>query len=48
VTGAVDVSVVALDRLVLLVRDRDGNTAFFFFGRIVDLVDAARLRKTLG
>ena len=48
VTGAVDVGVMALRRLVLLVRDGDGNAALFLFGRVVDLVDAARSRKTLG
>ncbi len=40
VTGAVDVRVVALRGLVLLMRDGDRNTALFFFGRVVDIVDA--------
>ena len=43
VAGAVDVRVVALRRLVLLVRDRNRNAALFLFGRVVDLVDAAAL-----
>ena len=43
VTGAVDVRVVALRRLVLLVRDGDRDTALFFFGRVVDVVDVALL-----
>ena len=41
VTGAVDVRVVALPRLVLLVRDGDRNAALFLLGRVVDLVDVA-------
>ena len=41
VTGAIDVRVVALRRLVLLVRNCDRNAALFFLGRVVDVVDVA-------
>jgi hypothetical protein len=41
VARAVDVRVVALGRLVLLVRDGDRNTALFFFGRVIDVVNVA-------
>ena len=47
VARAVDVRVVALRRLVLLVRDGDRNAALFFLGRVVDLVDAASLQRDL-
>ena len=43
VTGAIDVRVVALRRLVLLVRDGDRDAAFLFLGRVVDVVDVALL-----
>ena len=43
VTGAVDVSVVTLLRLVLDVRDRDGDAALLLLGRLVDRVERRRL-----
>src|SRR5205085_2262366 len=47
VTGAVDVCVVALLRLVLDVSDRDGDAALALLGRIVDGVEGAELRAAL-
>ncbi len=43
VTGAIDVRVVALRRLVLLMRDGNRDAAFLFLGRVVDVVDVALL-----
>ena len=47
VTGAVDVSVVTVVRLVLDVRDRDGDTALTLFGCLVDLVERREVRIAL-
>ena len=43
VTGAVDVGVVAVLRLVLDVRGRDRDPALLLLGRVVDLVEGLRL-----
>ena len=43
VAGAVDVRIVALRRLVLLVRDGDRDAALLLLGRVVDVVDVALL-----
>ena len=48
VARAIDVRVVALGRLVLLVRDGDRNPALLLFGRVIDLIDADFLRQPLG
>ena len=48
VTGGVDVGVVTLVGLVLHVGDVDGDTALTLLGRLVDLVECARLRSNPG
>jgi hypothetical protein len=40
VTRSVDVCVVTIRRLVLGVRERNGNTARLLFRRLVDIIDA--------
>jgi hypothetical protein len=47
VTGAIDVRVVTVVRLVLHVRDGDGDAALALFRRLVDLVVSEELRPAL-
>jgi hypothetical protein len=47
VAGAIDVGVVALVRLVLDVRGRDGDAAFALFGRLVDLIERHEVAEAL-
>ena len=46
VTGAVDVGVVAVGRLVLDVGDGDGDAALALLGGVVDRVEGAVLRSS--
>ena len=48
VSGHVDVRVVPVRRLVLDVRDRDGDAALLLFGRLVDLVERRELGGRVG
>ena len=47
VTGAVDVGVVAVGRLVLDVGDGDGDAALALLGSVVDRVEGAELGPAL-
>jgi len=46
VSGAVNVSVVTVSGLVFYVSGVDGDTAFLFFGSVVDLIERLHFRKT--
>ena len=46
-SGAVNVSVVTVSGLVLYVRGVDCDTAFLFFGSVVDLVEGLNFRETV-
>src|SRR5690554_1865666 len=46
VTGAVDVRIVALCRIILHVRGRDGDTTLALFRSVIDLVKGTRLTVT--
>jgi len=41
------VRIVALGRFVLDVRDRNRDTALFFFGRLVDLIEGGEVASFL-